>query len=146
MDELNTAFSSWVQKYNESPHRIIKDSPLSRFAKNIECVRPAPKDLSDYFRKASKRTVARDRTISLGGRLYEVPVELVGKKVTLLYHDIDPARVEVTFGGKTYGFATGLDVHVNCRIRRGKDSIEIDGGYNTERYKGGKLFKEDKGQ
>jgi len=146
LDELNAAFRVWVQQYNETPHRIIKDSPIRRFAKNIECVRPAPKDLSDYFRKASKRTVARDRTVSLGGRLYEVPVELVGKKVTLLHHDADPARVEITFGGKTYGFATVLDVQVNCRIRRGKDSVEIEGGDNTERYTGGKLFKEDKGQ
>ena len=147
LDELNAAFSSWVQKYNETPHRIIKDSPIRRFAKNIECVRPAPKDLSDYFRKASKRTVAKDRTVSLEGRLYEVPVELVGRKVTLLHHDTDPARVEVTFSGKTYGFVTVLDVHVNCRIRRGRDSIEVDGGDNNdERYKGGKLFKEDKGQ
>jgi transposase InsO family protein len=147
LDELNDAFSSWVQKYNETPHWIIKDSPIRRFAKNIECIRPAPKDLADYFRKASKRTVDRDRTVSLEGRLYEVSVQLVGKKVTLLHHDSDPARVEVMFDGKTYGFATVLDVHVNCRVRRGKDSIEIDGADNCgERCKGGKLFKEGKGQ
>jgi hypothetical protein len=68
--------------------------------------------------------------ISIEGRLYEVSVQLVGKKVTLLHHDSDPARVEVMFDGKTYGFATVLDVHVNCRVRRGKDSIEIDGADN----------------
>ena len=39
----------------------------------------------------------------------------------------------------TYGFAVVLDVNVNCRIKRGKDSIELDGD-DTNRYGGGKLF------
>jgi hypothetical protein len=41
--------------------------------------------------------------------------------------------------GKTYGFAVMLDVNVNCRIKRGKDTLELDGD-DSKRYSGGKLF------
>ncbi len=104
IEELNEKFRTWVTDYNDTRHSSTGESPIRRFAKNIECVRPAPKDLGDHFRKTAKRTVAKDRTIALAGRLYEAPVELIGKQVSLLYHEHDPARVEVVFAGKTYGF------------------------------------------
>jgi len=57
--------------------------------------------------------------------------------------------VEIVYGDRTYGFAVLLDVNVNCRIKRGRESLEIQGN-NKDRYKGGKLFNdkdgEDKGQ
>jgi hypothetical protein len=123
---------------------------MKRFTRNIECVRPAPKDLEDHFRKAAKRTVAKDRTVAIEGRLYEVPVGLIGKRVTLLYHKHDPARMEITLDGKTHGFAVMLDVNVNYRVRRdkgtrGRDTFEI--GDNPDRqYDGGKLFGKESGE
>ena len=81
-------------------------------------MRPAPKDMEDHFRKEAKRTVARDRTFSLTGKLYEAPGDLVGKQVRLLYHEHDPARIEIRFGDKTYGFASVIDMNVNCRVKR----------------------------
>jgi len=142
---LNEAFGVWVSHYHETVHSITGQAPLLRFAEKIECVRPAPKDLEDHFRKAAKRTVAKDRTIALNGRLYEAPVSLIGKRVTLLYHEHDPSRMEITFGGKTYGFIAELNVHVNCRVRRGKDAFEIDTRNNHPgRYSGGNLFGQKK--
>jgi len=60
--------------------------------------------------------------------------------VALLFHEHDPARVEVFFGSKTYGFAQTLDVHVNCRVTRweGKTSLVPEEG--GKKYGGGKLF------
>lgn len=149
LSALNEGLSKWVDSYNERTHSSTGQSPLSRFAGNIQCVRPAPKDLDDHFRKASKRIVAKDRTIALNGRLYEAPVNLIGKQVTLLYHEDDPSRVEMRFSGQTYGFAVMLDVNVNCRIKRSKYSLEIESD-STKRYGGGKLFgdsnKEEAGQ
>jgi putative transposase len=139
---LNEALRQWIDSYNDRAHGITKEAPLRRFTRNINCVRPAPKDLEDHFRKVAKRTVAKDRTIALAGRLYEAPVALIGRRVNLLYHEHDPARVEIMHNSKTYGFAVVLDVNVNCRIRRGKDSIELQGA-GTNRYGGGKLFGND---
>jgi putative transposase len=139
LEALNEALRQWIDSYNDRVHSITKEAPLKRFTRNIDCVRPAPKDLEDHFRTVAKRTVAKDRTIALAGRLYEAPVALIGKRVNLLYHEHDPARVEILYNSKTYGFAVVLDVNVNCRIKRGKDTIELDGG-DTNRYVGGKLF------
>ena len=141
---LNESLGQWIDSYNDRIHSITKEEPLRRFIRNIECVRPAPKDLEDHFRKTAKRTVAKDRTVAIEGRLYEVPVGLIGKRVTLLYHKHDPARMEITHDSKTYGFAVMLDVNVNYRVRRdkgtsGRDTFEI-GDDSSGRYDGGKLF------
>jgi hypothetical protein len=66
--------------------------PLRRFASKNECLRSAPCDLEDHFRKRARRRVAKDRTVALDGRLYEAPVALVGAKVMLLYHPHDQRR------------------------------------------------------
>lgn len=149
LDNLNDSFNNWVTTYNHASHGITKETPIKRFAAHIECIRAASGDIEDHFRKASRRTVAKDRTIALDGRLYEAPVELIGKRVNLLYHEHDPARVERVYGDRTYGFAVLLDVNVNCRIKRGRESLKIEGNTN-DRYLGGKLFNdkdmEDKGQ
>ena len=140
-ENLNEKFKAWVAGYNDKRHNSTGDTPLKRFAGNIECVRPAPKDLEDHFRKTAKRTVAKDRTIALAGRLYEAPVELIGKQITLLYHEHDPARVELIFAGKTYGFLSTVDVNVNYRIKRNNGITEIDAGNSPDKYRGGVLFK-----
>jgi transposase InsO family protein len=139
LEALNEALCKWVDSYNDRVHGITKEAPLKRFTRNIDCVRPAPKDLEDHFRTKAMRTVAKDRTIALAGSLYEAPVALIGKRVNLLYHEHDTARVEILHDGKTYGFAVMLDVNVNCRIKRGKDTLELEGG-DSNRYSGGKLF------
>jgi len=81
--------------------------------------------------------VAKDRTVALNGRLYEAPIALIGKKVALLYHDHDPARVEIFFEEHSYGLITLLDQRVNFRVRRQQQSIEIQS--ETEPIHGGKL-------
>jgi transposase InsO family protein len=140
LEELNEQFRAWVAGYHDRTHGSTGEAPLKRFTKNIECVRPAPKDMEDHFRKEAKRTVAKDRTFSLTGKLYEAPVDLVGKQVRLLYHEHDPARIEMRFGDKTYGFASVLDLNVNCRIKRENGITAIDPGDAPGKYKGGNLF------
>jgi putative transposase len=149
LTELNEQLREWISKYHDRPHGGTGEAPIKRFTKNIECVRPAPKDMEDHFRKEARRTVARDRTFSLAGKLYEAPVDLVGKQVRLLYHEHDPARIEMRSGdNKTYGFASVLDLNVNCRVKRENGVTGIDPGDASEKYKGGGLFggadKEDK--
>ncbi|MBI5747950.1 MAG: Mu transposase C-terminal domain-containing protein, partial [Nitrospinae bacterium] len=93
-----------------------------------------------------------DRTVSLLGRIYEAPVELIGKTVTLLYHEHDPSRIEVLYNNKSYGMLLLLNVNVNCRVRRQQgvtDIIPVDNGQGGEPiktedlYKGGKLFEKE---
>jgi len=140
LEKLNEDFQVWVSGYHDRTHGGTGEAPLKRFTKNIECVRPAPKDMEDHFRKEARRTVAKDRTFSLDGKLYEAPVDLVKKQVRLLYHQHDPARIEMRFGDKTYGFASVLDLNVNCRVKRENGITALDPGDTPGKYKGGNLF------
>jgi transposase InsO family protein len=117
--DLNEAFDTWLRDiYHARPHSATGLPPLKRFADHVECLRPAPANLEDYFRKRARRKVANDRTVSLNGNLFEAPIGLIGKQVTLLYHDHDPTRTEIVFENRSHGFLKALDLHVNCRVRR----------------------------
>lgn len=138
--ELNEAFDLWLQDvYHQRKHSSTGQSPFNRFTSHMECIRPAPSNLKDYFRKAALRRVGKDRTITLNGRLYEAPVPLIGKRVTLLFHENQTDKVEIIFDQKSYGIAIPVNVHVNCKVRRdhNNDTEIVD---LNSKYKGGKLW------
>jgi hypothetical protein len=75
-------------------------------------------------------------------------VELIGKTITLLYNEKDPARVEAFFNNKSYGMLVPLNVHINCKIRRNKHVTEIIPPDSNKPcletkniYRGGSLFE-----
>ncbi len=143
--ELNQAFCIWLNDiYHSRKHSSTGQTAFARFTSNIECLRESPTNLKDYFRKNVRRKVAKDRTVSLNGRIFEAPVSLIGKQVSLLYHEED-SNVEVSFDGQSYGLLTVLDIHVNCRVKRDKNNnIELESTSSPENYKGGSLWgKED---
>ena len=111
----------------------------------MECLRPAPADLRSHFRKLARRKVAKDRTIILDGKIFEGPVSLIGKQVDLLYHEKDLSRVEVRHEGKSHGFITAVNIHVNCRVKRDKNNNPQVSPTETSRYKGGSLWSGDCG-
>jgi len=66
--------------------------------------------------------------------------------VLLLYHEKDPQSVEVLHDHKSYGFLTPLDLHINCRVRRNKESgTDMESTGKEDKYQGGRLWsrKED---
>jgi transposase InsO family protein len=142
LDDLNLALSVWLSDiYHQRKHSSTGQTPFARFTANMECLRQAPKDLSDHFRKTARRKVAKDRTVSLDGRMFEAPIALIGKQVSLLYHDEDPIRVEIVYNGHTYGLLTPLDIHVNCRVKRDKNNNpELLSTDHVHAYKGGNLW------
>lgn len=126
LTDLNTALDRWLREvYHNREHRSTGQTPLKRYAAHCECVRAAPKDLSDHFRQQARRRVAKDRTVALAGRLFEAPIALIGKQITVFYHPHDPARVEARYEGKSYGLLTVVDLNVNCQVQREKDSVKI---------------------
>ncbi|MBI4526915.1 MAG: Mu transposase C-terminal domain-containing protein [Deltaproteobacteria bacterium] len=126
LDDLNLALDCWLRDvYHRREHRSTSQTPLARYAAHCECVRAAPKDLPDHFRQQARRRVAKDRTVAIAGRLFEAPIALIGKQITLLYHPHDPARVEARFEGKSYGPLTVVDLNVNCQVKREKDNLKI---------------------
>lgn len=119
IDDLNAALETWLREtYHIRINRGTGEAPLRRFTSRVECLRQAPPDLEDHFRRQARRRVAKDRTVALNGTLYEVPVPLIGRQIILLYHLHDPSRVEARFEGKSYGLLRPVNAHVNCRVRR----------------------------
>jgi hypothetical protein len=60
--------------------------------------------------------------------LYEAPVELIGKRVELLYFEESPEQVEIRCGTTSYGTLRQVDLHVNSRVKRDKNGqIELVG-------------------
>jgi transposase InsO family protein len=59
LPELNHALEAWIRDvYHSRPHGSTGQTPLRRFTEQMECIRPAPQDLEDYFRKRALRRVA----------------------------------------------------------------------------------------
>lgn len=141
LEELNGAFNHWLDNvYHERKHRSTGQSPLQRFTAKMHCLRPAPENLRDHFRKVARRRVAKDRTVILNGRLFEAPVRLIGKQVELLYHEAEPQRVEIRFQAISYGLVSAVDLHVNCRVKRDKNrNLQVTDSEQTS-YQGGRLW------
>lgn len=119
LSALNEAFATWLSEgYHNRVHSSTGQTPLERFSKGLECIRTAPRDLEAHFRKTARRRVEKDRTVVLNNRLYEAPLSLIGKRVTLLYHDHDPARIEICYEGKSFAFLIPTDLTINSRVRR----------------------------
>jgi transposase InsO family protein len=122
LDELNCAFELWLkQVYHQRTHSATGKTPLERFTSRMECLRAAPENLKDHFRTIARRRVAKDRTVTLDGYLFEAPVKLIGQRVDLLYHKDNPKTVEVRWQQKSYGYLTPVDLKVNCQVKRDKN-------------------------
>jgi len=140
MTELNDSFTAWLQEYHERRHHSTGQAPFERFTSKMECLRAAPSNLRDHFRKCARRRVSMDRTVILNGRLFEAPIQLIGKRVELLFHEGDDLPVEIFLNGKSYGFLPPVDLHVNCRVKRDKSRNARMIASGETRYKGGSLW------
>ena len=140
--DLNQAFDLWLRDvYHQRKHSATGQTPFQRFTSRLECLRPAPTNLRDFFRQTARRRVAKDRTISLNGKLFEAPVALIGQQVTLRYHEAESERVEVFSGPQSYGFLTPVNLQVNSRVKRDKDSRLVLETSTESAYQGGALWE-----
>ncbi|MBF8274912.1 MAG: Integrase, catalytic region, partial [Magnetococcales bacterium] len=129
LEEINEAFDLWLSgDYHVRLHSATQQSPFKRFTAKMECLRSAPENLMDYFRKRIQRRVNKDRSVVVERRLFEAPVALIGKKVEILYHEESSEQVEIRYQEKSYGLLRQVDLHVNSRVKRDKNSqIELSG-------------------
>ena len=139
--EFNKALDHWINTdYHQKKHSSTGQTPFDRFTAQMHCLRSAPANLKNYFRKVARRTIAKDRTITLNGHLYEGPVVLIGKRVELLYHDTELEKIEVKYQNKSFGFIRPVDLHVNCRVKRDKNNNPQPAQDHHGTYRGGTLF------
>lgn len=141
LEDLNTAFERWLNTdYHQTKHSSTGQTPFKRFTSAMECIRVAPSDLKDHFRKTVRRKVAKDRTITLNGSMFEAPVALIGRHVDVKYHEETPKKAEVIYKNKSFGFLIPVDLSVNCRVKRDKWRNDIHIFPEASNYKGGQLL------
>lgn len=120
--ELNMRFWQWMERdYHQRVHRALDGkSPQERFLARSEGLRSIPvgMDVDGLFLKRTNRRVRRDATISLNGRMFEVPVSLRGRKVEVRFDPFTYERMELYVEEKKVGDATPLDKEVNSRTYR----------------------------
>ena len=74
LKEINEAFDLWLSgDYHVRTHDSTQQSPFKRFTSNMECLRPAPENLMDFFRRKIHRRVNKDRSVIADRRLFEAP-------------------------------------------------------------------------
>jgi hypothetical protein len=118
LDGLNERFEAWLEQYQRTEHGTTAQAPRDRYFANLQCSRPAPARLSEYFRTVERRQVKKDRSVRLRGRMYEAPVALIDRTIELRFHEEKPEKVEIFFEGMSFGEATLLDPHVNAKLGR----------------------------
>jgi len=146
LEKLNEQLHSWIDgDYHQRIHSTTGQTPLQRYLAHLSLLRSAPKDLHDYFRMVVRRKVDKDRTVTVNGKLFEAPVGLIGKHVTLLYHPHDPQRVQVLFEEQSQGFLIPLNSGVNSRVRRvarqSSELVQPQASPVAPTYRGGSLFQ-----
>ncbi len=128
LEALNRRLWAWVEgQYHYTPHRGLDgQTPLERWAQTADQVRfPDPHlDLDDLFLFEAARKVQKDRTVSLGGVVYEVDAALVGERVTLRYDPGAPAGrpIQVWHDSRQIQLAKPVDLYANCFVKRDRPS------------------------
>lgn len=96
LHDINVRLWAFVDRhYHNAPHAgLMGKSPASAFAKRQRAdVRLTEEQLSTALTVRSRRNVARDSTLSVGGRIYETDAGfLAGKTVTVAYCHLDSTR------------------------------------------------------
>ena len=100
VDTLNEVTQAWVEvEYNRSVHRETGSSPVERFARSLQVLRPSPssESLRDAFRlRTTRRQRRSDGTISLEGVRFEVPARYRHfRDITVRYARWNLGRVDL---------------------------------------------------
>lgn len=125
LEELNRRLWRWIEsEYHQRPHRALEgQSPAQRFSQRASHLRSADAqtDWQRLFLTRAQRRVRLDATISLGGRLWEVPVHLRGRRVQLRYEPFEWQRVEVWLGDVFVSLAKRCDKQLNSKTYSDRD-------------------------
>ena len=102
LDELNYLYQVWLtESYQHQPHSALKDnlSPYEAFQSDKRPIRYAdPKEIHDAFLHREERKVDKTGCISFLGKPYEVGLQFLGMKVTVIYDPVDTSVITVQGG------------------------------------------------
>lgn len=104
LDELNRLLADYVRKRNTTVNRTIGESPMERYQKGIDHVRP-PKSkewLDECFMNRVTRKVNPDSTISIAKIYYDVPMQFIRSRVEIRFLPDKMQDAYIFFEGTKY--------------------------------------------
>ena len=100
--ELNHLYQVWLTEcYQHKPHSALKDqrSPYEAFQSDKHPIRYLdPQAIHDAFLHREERKVDKTGCISFQGKPYEVGLQFLGMKVTVIYDPADISTIQVQAG------------------------------------------------
>lgn len=134
LEDLNARLWVWIEAvYHQSAHEGLNGStPLARWRQDLSLIQPLGERgsrVDSLFYHRMTRRVRKDGTVSFQGEFFEVPYELAGQQVVLVF---DPHRKK-TVGienaeGDSLGGITPLDKNANLRRSRKRPSLATSQG------------------
>ena len=115
LDELNRLFRAWVETcYHTQVNDSTGQAPVDRWRDgwtSREPTRVTPELIDRAFKWSAVRKVTVHGTIQLESNTYQVGLDLVGRKVEVVYDAFDMSReVEIWYDGKPAGKGTIVEV------------------------------------
>jgi hypothetical protein len=102
LDELNRLYQVWLYEcYQHRPHSALADnqSPVQAFQSDKRPIRYVdPKEIHEAFLHREERKVDKTGCISFYGKPYEVGLQFLGMKVTVIYDPTDLCVITVQGG------------------------------------------------
>lgn len=129
IEALNESLAIYVNSYNNSIHSSINEKPINKYMNNIDNLKfiSSRTELDYLFLYKVQRTVKNDATISIGTKLFEVPLNYVRDRINVRY---DPSSFEKAYifseDGKILDTIFPLKKIDNSKIKRNSNISSID--------------------
>lgn len=123
LEELNHKLSVWIQTvYHNRVHSSTGVSPLIRYQQGIGGVLRLEENgnIEELFYDRALRTVRKDGTIRLEGKLYEVDLSLRALRVELRFDPFTMTRIEVWHQSRFIGLARAANLRANGETGGGR--------------------------
>ena len=119
LDDLNRKLSKWIQTvYHQRIHSATRMSPEARFQRSAHLLRRLPPDVDveKLFYIHLDRTVRKDGTVRLDGKLYEAPLAYRALSVQLRFDPFARRQIEIWYQGKFIALAKPVNLNLNHEL------------------------------
>lgn len=127
LEELNKRFWEWLDRdYHRKVHSSLEATPLDTYMAQIERVKHIADSaaLDFIFWHRLTRKVRNDGTITIQGKLFQVPLRYVGMRIEVRFDNYPPKEVFIFEGDVSICAAEPVNIHENAHVRRTRDIPE----------------------
>jgi transposase InsO family protein len=134
LEELNGLLADYVRMRNTSVNRDIGETPLERYTRHLDRIRPAKSQewLDECFMNRVHRKVRNDSTISIDSVSYDVPLQFIGIKVEVRFLPDDMKNAYINREGQHYPIRVTNKVENSRTKRNNPPAIDYSMGGSSD--------------